>query len=97
MLRSTGMDVAFYATLRQAVGQKTVQFDLPGAATVKTLLDAVTVRYPSLGPLIWQPDGTLGDYIKVFVNGREIRHLQMLDTPLPREASIDIFPPVAGG
>ena len=91
------MDVAFYATLRQVVGQKTIAVDLSPEATVKSLLDEVTRRFPPLGTLIWQPDGSLGDYIKVFVDGREIRHLQMLDTPVPPAASVDIFPPVAGG
>ncbi|MCA9823481.1 MAG: ubiquitin-like small modifier protein 1 [Dehalococcoidia bacterium] len=91
------MDVAFYATLRQVVGQKTITVDLSPGATVRSLLDEVTVRFPPLGTLIWQPDGSLGDYIKVFVDGREIRHLQMLETLVPPAASVDIFPPVAGG
>lgn len=91
------MDVAFYATLRQVVGTKTVAFDLASGATVRSLLDEVTRRFPPLGGLIWKPDGSLGDYIKVFVDGREIRHLQMLDTPVSPSASVDIFPPVAGG
>ena len=91
------MDVAFYATLRQVVGTKTVAFALPTGATVKSLLEAVTLRFPAIGSLIWQPDGSLGDYIKVFVDGREIRHLQMLETPVTPASSVDIFPPVAGG
>ena len=91
------MDVAFYATLRQVVGQKTITIDLLPGATVRSLLDEVTVRFPPLGTLTRQPAGSLGDYSKVFVDGREIRHLQMLETPVPPAASVDIFPPVAGG
>lgn len=91
------MDVRFYATLRPLVGGKTVTIDLPAGASVRHLLEEATRRFPALGALIWTPAGDLGEYIKVFVNGREIRHLQMLDTPLPADASVDIFPPVAGG
>lgn len=91
------MDVNFYATLRPIVGGKRVTFDLPGGATVRDLLRCAEARYPALTPLLWQPDGTLGDYIRVFVDGREIRYLQGLDTPVPSEGLVDIFPPVAGG
>jgi len=91
------MDVHFYATLRAIVGGKTVSFELPEGATVRDLLEAATDRFPGLGPLIWTAEHELGNYIKVFVNGREIRHLQMLETPVPPDSSLDIFPPVAGG
>lgn len=91
------MDVAFYATLRQMVGTKHVAFGLPPSATVRDLLDAICERFPPMKPLIWEPDGRLSDYIKVFVDGRESRHLQGLETPVPPGASIDVFPPAAGG
>lgn len=91
------MDVLFYATLRQVVGGKTVAFDLPPDTTVRAVLDAAGERFPRLKELIWTADGQLGDYIKVFVDGREIRHLQLLDTPVPAGAEVSIFPPVAGG
>lgn len=91
------MEVRFYATLRPIVGGKLVVFDLPADTSVRTLLNSATDRFPELGPLIWKADGELGEYLKVFVDGREIRHLAMLETALPATASIDIFPPVAGG
>ena len=91
------MKANFYATLRPIVGGKAVEFDLPGDATVETLLRAAGERFPKLVELTWNEDGTLRDFLKVFVNGREIRHLQMLDTPVSEDAELDIFPPVAGG
>lgn len=91
------MDVLFYATLRQIVGGKLVSLDLPAGATVRDVLAAAGARFPRLNELIWTADGQLGDYIKVFVDGREIRHLQSLETPVPAGAEVSIFPPVAGG
>jgi sulfur-carrier protein len=91
------VEVSFYATLREIVGTKRVHFDLPAGSTVHTLLDQAGERYPRLKALIWQPDGRLSDYVKVFVDGRESRHLQGLDTPLGADATVDIFPPAAGG
>ncbi|MCZ2112060.1 MAG: MoaD/ThiS family protein [Dehalococcoidia bacterium] len=91
------MEVSFYATLRGIVGTRKVPFELPDGATVQTLLDAVGDRYPAIRELIWNTDGSLSDYIKVFVDGRESRHLQGLETPVLATSTIDIFPPAAGG
>jgi molybdopterin synthase sulfur carrier subunit len=87
----------FYATLRPIVGGKTVEFDLAEGANVEVLLRAAGERFPKLVELTWNDDGTLRDFLKVFVDGREIRNLQMLATPVPADAVVDIFPPVAGG
>lgn len=91
------MDVSFYATLRDVVGTKHVAFELPAGSTVRDLLDQAGNRYPKLKTLIWDPDGRLRDYIKVFVDGRESRLLQGIDTVLAADATVDIFPPAAGG
>lgn len=91
------MDVAFYANLRQMAGGKHVAFDLAPSATVRDLLDAICERFPAMKPFIWEAGGGLSDYIKVFVDGRESRHLQGLETPVPPDASVDVFPPAAGG
>lgn len=79
------------------VGTKTVDLELNGSQTVKALLGEAERRYPKLQKVFWNPDGSLSDYVKVFVDGREIRHLGMLETPVPAGAVVDIFPPVAGG
>ena len=91
------MDVCFYANLRQIAGTKRVAFDLARDITVKDVLRAAEQRFPALSPLLWAPDGSLSDYIKVFVDGREMRHLQGLATPVPPDAQLDVFPPAAGG
>lgn len=91
------VDVCFYATLRQIVGAKRVAFELPANITVKDVLHAAEQRFPALSPLLWEADGGLSDYIKVFVDGREMRHLGGLETPVPADAQLDVFPPAAGG
>jgi molybdopterin synthase sulfur carrier subunit len=91
------MEVRFYAMLREAVGGKMAVFDLPAGATAKTLLDAASQRFPPLATLIWDSNGDLGAYVKVFVDGREIRNLDGIHTPVPPDADVAIFPPSAGG
>lgn len=91
------MKANFYATLRPIVGGKTVELDLPEGADVGELLREAGERFPPLADLAWNEDGSLRDFLKIFVDGREIRHLAMLETPVPADAVVDIFPPVAGG
>ena len=43
------------------------------------------------------PDDDGVAFTKVFVDGREMRHLQGLDTTIPIDATVDVFPPAAGG
>jgi molybdopterin synthase sulfur carrier subunit len=89
--------VQFYATLRPIVGGKTIELPLHGGVNAGTLLHGVCADYPALNRFVWAADGRLSELVKVFVDGREIRHLQALDTQIPEGATVDIFPPVAGG
>lgn len=91
------MNVRFYATLRPLVGGKAVDLCLPPGATVRDLLESATARFPKLAPIVWTEERNLSEFVKVFLNGRDIRHLALLETPVPQDAEIDIFPPVAGG
>lgn len=91
------MKVQFYATFRQVTGGKQIDLPLPADATARDLLQAVCARFPAFIPMFWEGEGQLSEYVKVFVDGREIRHLQQLDTAISERAIVDIFPPVAGG
>jgi molybdopterin synthase sulfur carrier subunit len=95
--RRLPVDIRFYATLRPIVGGKMISLDLPNGSTARDVLVTVGKRYPEIDRLIWDANGGLGDYIKVFVDGREIRYLQNLDTVVPPNAEVDVFPPAAGG
>lgn len=91
------MKVSFYATLRPIVGGRSVEMPVAAGATAHDLLREASTIYPALSPLLWREDGGLRDYIKVFVGGREIAHLDGLGTVIPDGVDVDIFPPVAGG
>ncbi len=92
------MQVNFYATLRAAVGTKSVDVNLTAPSTVRAVLEAVTRDHPPLATEIWESPGKLNDYIHVFVNGRETRYLPHgLETLLQPNDTLDVFPPVGGG
>ena len=91
------MEVRFYATFRPIVGGRSQHFDLAPGATALTLLKATVERFPDMAEHVWDASGDLSDHVKVFVNGREIIHMLGLETPVPPDAEVDIFPPTAGG
>jgi MoaD family protein len=92
------MLVTLYATLRQVVGGKTVNLDLPPGASVQALLAALLARYPALRPHLYAPAGGLYPHVHIFVNGRDAQYLAHgLDTPLAPTDTVNIFPPVGGG
>jgi molybdopterin synthase sulfur carrier subunit len=92
------MNVNFYATLRQIVGQKTVRFDLPPNLTVAELVEAVVERYPALRPELLDEHGRLYGHVHVFINGRDAPYLDgSLANVIRPDDKVDIFPAVAGG
>jgi len=53
--------------------------------------------FPNLNESIWYADGSLAGHVAVVLNGRDIRHLDGVDTPLSKEDKLQVFPPVGGG
>jgi len=85
--------VNLYATLRDLAGTKTLE--VPGE-TVGEVIARLAERWPELGTEILD-GGAVREGYSVFVNGRDVRYLEGLDTPLSPEDELDLFPPVAGG
>jgi molybdopterin synthase sulfur carrier subunit len=90
--------VNFYATLRQIVGQKTVEFELRGGATAQDVVDAVVERFPALRAELVDEQGQLLEHIHLFINGRDVPYLEnRLATVVQPTDKLDFFPPVGGG
>jgi molybdopterin synthase sulfur carrier subunit len=92
------MKINFYATLRQIVGQKTVEFAIADGITVRELVEAVVKRYPAMRSQLLNDAGELHGHVHVFVNGRDAQFLEDdLSTRIGPEDKVDIFPAVGGG
>ncbi len=91
------MQVRFYATLRDLIGQARLDIPLTGMDNVGQVLEALARTYPALDPKFWDANRKLTSYVTVLLNGRAIEYLQGVETPVKESDVLSLFPPVGGG
>ena len=80
------------------IGRREVEILLPDGAPVRQLVSEIVTQYPALRREMVDKRGNLQSHIHIFVNGRDITHLEnQIDTRLSSGDVISIFPPVGGG
>jgi len=77
--------VLFFATLRDNIGARTLELELPAQATVAELKELLVKKYPKLSPA--------RQTIMVAVNREYAADEQIV----PADAEVALFPPVSGG
>ncbi len=92
------VNVKFSVMFRDAVGVTETSANVTGE-TVKDLVDALIKQFgPQFGERVLDAKtGGLRRFVNVFVNGKDIRNLQGLDTRLEEGAEVRLIPAVAGG
>ena len=85
--------------LPQVLGYKTGNRSVVTVAgsTVRALIDALDHDYPGIKFHLCYETGELRVFVNLFLNGKNIRYLQELDTPIHENSTIHILPSVAGG
>lgn len=78
----------------QVGGARTVQV---AGGTVREVIQALDASWPGMAFRLCYETGELRTFVNVFVNGRNVRYLQDLETPVPAGATLHILPSVAGG
>jgi molybdopterin synthase sulfur carrier subunit len=80
--------------LREEVGgQRTVEAT---GQTVSEVLDQLFAAYPALGARVTQ-DGRLSPFVNVYVNDRDVRYQQGLETAVGPSDTVILLPAMAGG
>ena len=75
----------FFATLRDRVGTKSVELEIPADMTVQELKDKLASDYPNLKESM--------KTILVSVN----KEYALDEAAIPQNAEVALFPPVSGG
>lgn len=90
------LELRFFANFRAEVGQKTIHREYEDGSTVGDILLALESEFPGLeGDLV--EDGAIRDQLSILKNGRDVYHMEGMDTPLEDGNRLSVFPPVAGG
>jgi molybdopterin synthase sulfur carrier subunit len=91
------MQIGLYATLRQIADTRQIKIIVYDGWTVRDALNELVDRCPQLKDSIWTLNGLLAGHVAVILNGRDIRHLDGVDTRISDEDSLQVFPPIGGG
>jgi molybdopterin synthase sulfur carrier subunit len=83
--------------LRELAGERDIEVALPDGAVVRDILNRLGELRPILAERLLDEDGNIPRSVNVFVNGRDIRDLSGLDTPVTPDDEVTILPPAAGG
>jgi molybdopterin synthase sulfur carrier subunit len=85
--------------IKQAIGQRLTEIELPPDSTVGDFISYMKVRWgEELNRHFFDPDtGTVVSYVRIMVNGRMIEFLEGMATTLHEGDEIVIIPPASGG
>ena len=75
-------------------GEKKVR---AAGATIKDVLADLDANHPGIAGQLYNPDGSLHRFVNVYLNGRDVRYLGGLDTPVDARDEIRLLPAIAGG
>ena len=97
LLRNMNLELRFFATFREAVGEKTRYREYPDGTPVGEVLADLEADYPDLEGNLLDEEGAIRDMLSILKNGRDVAHIDGTDTTLSEGDTLSIFPPVAGG
>ena len=77
-------------------GEREIDIEFEG--TLGGLFDAIAERYgKEFRQRIFDGEGGLKRFVNVYVDGEDARYLKGLETPVTRDATVDLLPAIAGG
>ena len=90
------IEIKFLTRFIDITGEKNIKIeDVPD---INTLIEFLCKKYDeSFKEVLFDENGNLRDYLKVMINGEDIRDINGLDTPLKDGDQIVMFQTIAGG
>lgn len=87
--------VTFYGALAKVTGEKSVEVS---GSILEEVINALSAKYgEQFDDRIYDQKGKLRRFVNVYVNGRDIRFLDHLNTQLNEGDKVSIVPAVGGG
>lgn len=86
-----------YATIRDAVGRKTLERELPAGSTVGDAVESLGEEFAALDPLLFDSSGEVRANVNVLVNEVNVRTLDGQATTVTAGDTVGLAPGVAGG
>jgi molybdopterin synthase sulfur carrier subunit len=77
-----------------AEGQREIEVE---GTTVGAAVQSLVGRHPGLASQLLTAEGELHRFVNVYLNGRDVRYLAGLDTPVDPRDEIRLLPAIAGG
>lgn len=90
------IELKLIANFQEIVGEKSIERSYQSRPTIGTVLADLEARYPALDGRLLDDGGRLGDAIAVVRNGRNVAHLDDVDTALDHGDELGLMPPVVG-
>ncbi len=90
------IEIKFLTRFIDITGEKNITIeDVPD---INTLIEFLCKKYDeSFKEVLFDENGNLRDYLKVMINGEDIRDINGIDTPLKDGDQIVMFQTIAGG
>jgi molybdopterin synthase sulfur carrier subunit len=90
------IEIKFLTRFIDITGEKNIKIeDVPD---INTLIEFLCKKYDeSFKEVLFDENGNLRDYLKVMINGEDIRDINGIDTPLKDGDQIVMFQTIAGG
>ncbi|WP_276301087.1 ubiquitin-like small modifier protein 1 [Halorussus lipolyticus] len=88
------VELTFYATFREEVGQKSLTRELPAEATLADAIADVAEDHPSLESKLLADDGEIATSVRALKNGRERAEAE---TVLEDGDDVSFVNPIHGG
>ena len=86
-----------FADLADVAGDREVEVEVDGDATVGDALEALLDSRPGLRDRVFDEGGGLYDHLTVLRNGSDVENGEGLDTGVEPGDELALFPPVSGG